>query len=125
LEPVFGYLQLATLLTANPLKFSGAWNFGPFNADNLPVINIAQQAIATWGKGKIDQQVDRNAVHEAGLLKLDISKAINELGWKPAMNTAAAIERTIRWYKSFYEEGKTASALLEADFLFYQTLFVK
>jgi len=125
LEPVFGYLQLGMVLAANPLKFSGAWNFGPFNADNLPVINIVQLAMASWGKGRINLQVDQNAVHEAGLLKLDISKAINELGWKPAMNTAAAIERTIRWYKSFYEEGKTASALLEADFLFYQALFTK
>lgn len=122
LEPVFGYLQLGVLLAANPLRFNGAWNFGPVNEDNLPVIDIAKHAITAWGKGRIDLQIDQNAVHEAGLLKLDISKAIEELGWKPIMNATTAIERTISWYRSFYEERATVLDLLEADFSFYQTL---
>ena len=122
LESVFGYLQLGSLLSANPVKYSGAWNFGPVNADNLPVIDIVKQAIEIWGDGKINLQVDPHALHEAGLLKLDISKAINELGWKPKMNTTTAIERTIQWYKSFYEKSETSEALLEADILYYQSL---
>ena len=122
LEPVFGYLQLGVSLSQHPSKYEGAWNFGPSNADNLPVIDIAQQAIDIWGKGKIDLQIDPNALHEAKLLKLDISKAINELPWKPKMDTAMAIERTIQWYKSFYNGEQTALQLLEADILYYQSL---
>ena len=115
LESVSGYLQLGASLSKEPLKYCGAWNFGPANSDNLPVLNIAKQAIDIWGKGAIDIRADPNAPHEAGLLKLDISKAVNELGWKPQMNTEAAINRTINWYKLFYEEKATAVELLEAD----------
>ena len=122
LEPVFGYLQVGVLLQENPLKYGGAWNFGPASADNLPVLQIAEQAIAIWGKGEIDLQVDPNAVHEASLLKLDISKAINEMKWQPKMNTSMAIERTIQWYKSFYEGTATAADLLAADITYYQSL---
>ena len=125
LEPVFGYLQLGSLLSNEPLKYAGSWNFGPENADNLPVIEIAKQAIKIWGKGKIDLQVDPTAPHEAGLLRLDISKAINVLKWKPLMDTASAIEKTILWYKSYYEGGKTAVDLLEEDILYYQSLLSK
>jgi CDP-glucose 4,6-dehydratase len=88
----------------------------------LPVIDIAEQAINIWGKGKIDLQVDPSALHEAKLLKLDISKAINEMPWKPKMDTAMAIERTIQWYKSFYNGQQTALQLLDADILYYQSL---
>lgn len=122
LEPVFGYLRIGELLAGNPLKYGGAWNFGPANADNLPVLTIVQQAVDIWGKGKIDLQEDHNAPHEAGLLKLDISKAVNLLGWKPQMNTSEAIKRTVSWYKSFYEGTATAVELLEADILYYQSL---
>ncbi len=125
LEPVFGYLQLAVLLAKDPKKYSGSWNFGPASSDNLPVMTIVEQAIKIWGKGNIDLQIDANAPHEAGLLKLDISKAINEMQWKPQMNTASAIERTIAWYKSFYESKKTALQLLEDDIAYYQTLLSK
>jgi len=123
LEPVFGYLRMGQLLAAEPARFGGAWNLGPANTDNLPVSDIVQQAIDIWGKGTIDLQTDPHAVHEAGLLKLDISKAINLLGWKPRMDTSQAIERTINWYRSFYEKKGTAAELLEADVLYYQSLF--
>lgn len=122
LEPVFGYLQIGILLAEDPFKYGGAWNFGPANADNLPVLEIVQHAIDIWGSGKIDLQVNQNALHEAGLLKLDISKAGNVMGWKPRMNTSEAIERTITWYKSFYEGTKTAVELLEADISYYKSL---
>ncbi len=122
LEPVFGYLQLGILLANDPKKYSGAWNFGPAHTDNLPVLNIAQQAINIWGEGQINLQVDPNAVHEASLLKLDISKALNELQWRPRMDSATAIEKTISWYKLYYENKLTATELLEEDILYYQSL---
>lgn len=122
LEPVFGYLQLAQYLSIDVNKYSGAWNFGPADTDHLPVLQIAEKAIAIWGKGEIDLQVDPDAVHEANLLKLDISKAMNELKWKPTMNTQQAIERTTAWYKAFYEEKATAVLLMEKDILYYQSL---
>jgi CDP-glucose 4,6-dehydratase len=123
LEPVFGYLQLGIALSENPLKYTGAWNFGPSNDDNLPVINIVKKAIEIWGKGTLELQINANAVHEAKLLKLDISKVVNELGWKPKTNMSIAIEKTINWYKAYYEENLPAAKLVESDILFFQSLF--
>lgn len=122
LEPVFGYLQLAFALSIDAKKYGGAWNFGPANSDNLPVLQIAEMAIATWQKGKVILQVDPNADHEANLLQLDISKVQNGLQWKPLMDTKIAIEKTIAWYKAFYEEKKTAVSLMENDIIFYKSL---
>lgn len=125
LEPIFGYLHLGALLFKDPLTYYGAWNFGPDDGSSLPVLTIVQQATNIWGRGDIDLQLNPKSLHEAGLLKLDISKATNELGWKPRMNTDEAVKRTINWYKLFYEQTSAAAALLDADILYYQSLLNK
>ena len=35
----------------------------------------------------------------------ELIKARQELGWRPVWSSAEAIERTARWYRSFYESG--------------------
>ena len=60
------------------------------------------------------------AVFEAGLLKLDISKALKDLNWKPVLNAQNAVERTINWYKKYYN-NKTALELMESDIKYYQS----
>jgi CDP-glucose 4,6-dehydratase len=44
-------------------------------------------------------------VFEAGLLKLDNSKAVSKLLWQPKWDTETAIQKTIEWYKEFYKSG--------------------
>jgi CDP-glucose 4,6-dehydratase len=39
------------------------------------------------------------------LLKLDISKAKHYLKWNPTYNAEKAIEKTINWYKNYYENN--------------------
>lgn len=41
-----------------------------------------------------------NALHEANLLMLDISKAKFQLGWEPRMNIDQCISLVIDWYKN-------------------------
>ena len=60
---------------------------------------LVETAIKTWGKGEWRDISDPNAPHEAGFLKLDISRAQNELKWQPKLNAQQAIEYTIGWYK--------------------------
>ncbi|HVF96941.1 MAG TPA: CDP-glucose 4,6-dehydratase [Flavisolibacter sp.] len=100
LEPLAGYLLLGLKMYENPVKFAGAWNFGPFNEDNLTVEELVRLAIETWGTGRMEKIQTTNAPHEAGLLKLDINKTVNELGWKPRMNASEAIATTIDWYRN-------------------------
>lgn len=101
LEPVIGYLLLGANLAVEPIQFSQAYNFGPQLSDALPVEKMLQLAIQSWGKGKyIIEQVEGQH-HEAGLLKLDISKAITELKWEPKMNANQAVSLTMDWYREF------------------------
>jgi CDP-glucose 4,6-dehydratase len=99
LEPISGYLQLADLLRRYPERFGDAYNFGPQPADHLSVKVLVETAIATWGEGEWRNHPSASAPHEAGLLKLDISKAERELGWVPKLTAREAIEWSLRWYR--------------------------
>ena len=98
LEPLGGYLLLGGLLNNDPVKYSGAYNFGPNPEDHLTVKELVEMAIKTWQSGEWKDTSDKNQVHEANLLKLDISKAKQMLNWQPKLNAATAIEWTIKWY---------------------------
>ena len=106
LEPLNGYLLLGMLLDMDPVKYSGAYNFGPLPEDHLAVKDLVEIAISCWGESALPgaqaswvNRSDATAVHEAGLLKLDISKARQVLNWQPALSSKKAIELTIDWYK--------------------------
>jgi CDP-glucose 4,6-dehydratase len=101
LEPLGGYLHLGAKMVDDPVKFSDSWNFGPNSEDSLTVVDLVEMAIETWGKGNYQTPSLINQPHEAGLLKLDISKTINELNWKPRFNSKQAIEITLDWYKEY------------------------
>jgi CDP-glucose 4,6-dehydratase len=101
LEPLYGYLLLGAGLTENPVKYSGAFNFGPHANDVLSVEDLVKTAIDLWGGGTYNkpEQDAFDQPHEAGILKLDISKAVQELNWKPRLTSNEAISWTINWYK--------------------------
>lgn len=99
LEPLGGYLLAGMLLDRDPQTYSGAYNFGPLPEDHLPVKTLVETAIASWGIGGWVNRHDATAAHEAGLLKLDISKAKTVLGWQPKLASKKAVEWTIDWYK--------------------------
>lgn len=99
LEPLGGYLLLGGSLNEKPGQYSSAYNFGPENNDHLPVKKVVEIAIDCWGKGEWTDVSDMEAPYEAGILKLDISLAKNELKWKPKLNSKEAIKLTIDWYK--------------------------
>ncbi len=101
LEPVCGYLLLGAKMQEEPKKYASAYNFGPMEADNLRVRELVEKSLKIWGSGSYKEQVDPNAPHEAGLLRLDISKAINQLGWQPKWTSEKALEMTLNWYKNY------------------------
>jgi len=102
LEPLSGYLLLAQKMWEEPTKYCEAWNFGPYEKDIATVKEIVEKVINLWGKGKYEVESDTQ-FHEAGLLRLDISKAMIKLGWYPKWNLDIALEKTIKWYKMFYK----------------------
>ena len=109
LDPLAGYLLLGQkLLEANP-EFTGAWNFGPQEIDQKTVLAVVRQLQAQWSK--IDYKIvpDKKNFHEAELLKLDCSKANARLGWQTIWNDATMFEKTVQWYRDFYQSRRVRS----------------
>lgn len=119
LEPLGGYLLLGAKLAAEPLRYGGAWNFGPYAEDNKTVGELVNMAITTWGSGSYEYPALLNQPHEAGLLKLDINKATNELNWYPKYVAEKAIEKTLSWYKAYNQDQHTARHLVRDDIQAY------
>ena len=105
LDPLKGYIMLASNLYDNPEKFSGAWNFGPYPHDIFTVKDLVERIITLWGEGNY-KIADKEGPHEANLLKLNIDKSLNVLGWKPLLTGEKCIEWTINWYKQPLERSK-------------------
>ena len=103
LEPLFVYLKLGLLLANDPDKYSIAFNIGPKADDVLTVEELVKRAISKWGEGRYIT-TGENKVHEAGILKLDISLIKKYLNWAPVYSSEEAIDKTIQWYK---EANKT------------------
>lgn len=119
LEPLIGYLILGGKLVAEPRLHAQAYNFGPDSQDALPVFEMVDTAIKCWGSGSYEVIKTSAEPHEAGLLKLDISKAIAELNWKPKLNASQAIEKTINWYKQHLDDRQDITAFTEKQIIDY------
>lgn len=102
LEPLSGYLLLGHLLLTEGKKYAEGFNFGPDSNSVLTVAEVANQVIKNYGKGEIKIHKKDN-LHEANLLTLDITKAREVLNWVPSLTAEQAIEKTVAWYKNFYE----------------------
>jgi len=98
LEPIFGYMKLAEKLISNGKTFSGGWNFGPSAFENYSVGDVVNEVKKIIPSIKLDAPKPAEKLHEAGLLKLDITKAVNYLGWKPKLNFEETIKSTIEGY---------------------------
>ncbi|MDP3954694.1 MAG: CDP-glucose 4,6-dehydratase [bacterium] len=108
LEPLYGYLALAKNLYNGRRELSGALNLGPQEAGHLKVKDILQRTFRHLGAGSYI--LERNlSKHEATLLKLDSSKALNYLKWRSAIDANEALKLTLDWYKNYYENGDVSS----------------
>jgi CDP-glucose 4,6-dehydratase len=99
LEPLSGYLALGAALDARTdfESVASGFNFGPNPNANRTVKDVVEELLL-HAKGKWVDQSDPCAVHEAGLLNLDIRKAARVLRWKPTWNFAETIEKVADWY---------------------------
>ena len=117
LEPLFGYLLLGSKMLAEPVKYADAYNFGPGLSDALPVHQMVDLAINSWGGGEFEVINADKQPHEAGLLKLDISKAITNLNWRPKYQANQAIGKTIEWYKNYFSNPQQVTAFTEQQII--------
>jgi CDP-glucose 4,6-dehydratase len=101
LEPLTGYLLLAAKLYSEGVYFAEGWNFGPDDKDAKNVKWITQTMCDFWGAGA-SYDIDTNLQpHEANYLKLDCSKAKDELAWAPQWNIETSLKSIVDWHKAY------------------------
>jgi CDP-glucose 4,6-dehydratase len=112
-----GYVSLASELHACSL-YSGAYNFGPSEADVLPVGRIADELCRLWGGGARWERDDGPRPHEAKLLTLDASHARTTFSLPPSLDHERTMKWTVEWYRAFHE-GRDMRAFSDAQLTAY------
>ncbi|GAA4060535.1 CDP-glucose 4,6-dehydratase [Microbacterium laevaniformans] len=80
---------------------SDAWNIGPDERSFITVREIADTMASQWSASAAwNDRSDAEHPYEAGLLALDASKAVNELGWSDLLAYPESLEWTVEWAKS-------------------------
>lgn len=117
LEALGGYLRIAERLLDGDRRFAEAWNFGPSEEDARPVSWIVEQVRAAWsgGGGGVARPIADTGArpHEAGLLRLDCSKASAALGWRPTLSLGDALTWIVDWHRAVAAGGDARSVTLD------------
>lgn len=104
LEPLSGYLQIGQKLLEGQKDFADSWNFGPEEEGAITVGQVVEHVKQHWPAVKY-QLGEACGLHEAGLLKLDVSKAHHLLNWRPVWDSGQCFEHTVSWYRNWYQSG--------------------
>lgn len=101
LDPLNGYLMIAARILSN-LAVSNEYNLAPSTEQNMNVLDIANFAAALWGTSSEMQILPRktDVFKEHQILRLDSSRAAQELGWTNKLTAEMGIEWAIDWERS-------------------------
>ncbi len=112
LQALSGYLTLAArLLEHDDPDYCSGWNIGPLPGNELPVHEIVDLFIQHWGEGQWTDDSQGTHMHEAGILRLNIDKALWKLDWKPCWSVREAVQYTAQWFKEYLADPTQAEAL--------------
>ena len=117
LESLAGYLLLGAGLFEGKKEFSGAWNFGPHEESHKNVLSVIKELQDNWNAIDFHISKIQDKLHEAGLLKLDCSKARHELGWRPVWGSSRTFAKTVSWYREFYGSGLCLSTSQLSEYI--------
>lgn len=126
LDPLYGYLILATNLFHNPEKYAGAWNFGPYLQEHLTVEGMVKKILIAWKQKNAGYVIepDLNNLHETTLLQLDITKATTQLHWQPLLDVDTSIQWVCDWYHAWLNKNELRAFSLN-QIQDYQRLIAK
>jgi len=115
LEPLSGYLLLASKLL-NLAELDGeAFNFGPNTDVNKTVEELIIDLSNVWHH-RLDAFYDiTNQIpfKESSLLKLNCDKSLFYLNWKPTLNYKETIDLVGRWYSDYLTKNNIYDTTLE------------
>jgi len=99
IEPIYGYLLLAQKKYKRKLAKEGhAWNFGPKKSNFVKVSQVISKMNEIKKFKKISIKKDK--IKETKILKLNSSKAIKYLNWRPKWSINKTLKKVIDWNNS-------------------------
>ena len=105
LEPLSGYLVLATALNDDTSLNGESFNFGPRAEQSKTVIRLLGDLSDHWNFDNprdAYQVTDNLPFHEASLLKLNCDKALFYLNWEANFSYDECVRMVGEWYRDFY-----------------------
>jgi len=104
LEPLSGYLHLASILKSNSELHGEAYNFGPSTGQNKSVKELIIDISKGWNlsNNKIYKIIENNHFNESRLLKLNCDKALHDLNWESNLKYEETAKKISEWYREFY-----------------------
>lgn len=105
LDPLCGYLLLGEYLLEGRSEYAGAWNFGPTGNGRVTVANIVEMVQSHWADFSYAVAPGTDPLPETAALHLNSSKARKRLKWEPVWNVSTSVQKTVEWYRSFYQHG--------------------
>jgi len=111
INPLSGYLRLAECLWTTP-ELAGGWNFGPQDGDAEPVAWIVERMAERWAGRLAWEAAPGPHPHEAGLLKLDSSRARRLLDWRPPVALSDALDSIVDWHEAHAAGGNMRAETL-------------
>ena len=103
LEPINGYLRLASTMRDNPELSSESFNFGPTNNTSFTVKDLVSELAQCFETAEWVINIDHNNLHEHKLLSLDCGKAIELLNFQSKLDFELTAQWTGDWYNYFYK----------------------
>ena len=99
IEPIYGYLLLAQKQYEKKIIREGyAWNFGPKKNNFVKVSRIINEINKIKKFKKI--KIKKDQIKETKILKLNSSKAIKYLNWRPKWSINITLKKIVDWNNS-------------------------
>ena len=94
-------------------RYEGSYNVGPDECDCVTTGELVELFVNQWGNGaRWVNLAEKDAPHEAGLLKLDCAKIKKQLNWYPRWHVSDAVKYAVEWSKAYYA-GEDVSKVME------------
>ena len=123
LEPLGGYLLLAHRAASEGQRFAGGWNFGPPLDESITVGELVERLRSYWPELRAEYSPESSGPHEAAVLRLDCTKAREQLAWRPVLGLDRALDMTASWYRG--AAAGSAAAVTDRQIEDYEQLLTQ
>lgn len=125
LEPLAGYLALASHLMSDRDRYAGAWNFGPRQDSTRAVADVVAYFERQW-RGRLRWAIDdAGHPHEATRLALDSTKAAHSLGWQSRLEIDESLTFAASWYEAYWSADRNLREVTSSQIVEYSSRLQK